>query len=78
MGAGSIDISQYRSRIGTFCGVKLSGNICKSSSGARLKTNGVMESFIILSLLLVLSTVTQTLLVISGVELNPGPKSLGK
>ena len=76
MGANSVDISQYRSRIGTFAG----GHRSKSSSGkanTMLKTNTIMESFMILSYLLVLSNITQNLLIISGVELNPGPFSLG-
>ena len=72
MGASSIDISQYRSRIGTFAGKK-SPRINKASLENKLKTNTVLESFIILSYLLVLSNVTQKLLIISGVELNPGP-----
>ena len=78
MGANSIDISQYRSRIGTFSGKRLTSNKIKSPLGRELKSNGVMESFIILSYLLVLSNVTQKLLIISGVELNPGPFTLGK
>ena len=77
MGASSIDISQYRSRIGTFSRKNLSCNIGKSSS-AKLKTSTLMESLIILSYLLVLSNVTQKLLIMSGVELNPGPRSVGK
>ena len=77
MGANSIDISQYRSRIGTFSGNKLTCRIGKSSEKT-LKTNTQMESFVILSYLLVLSNVTQQLLIISGVELNPGPFTLGK
>ena len=72
MGACSIDISQYRSRIGTFAGKK-SPCIKKASFENKLKTNTVLESFIILSYLLVLSNVTQKLLIISGLELNPGP-----
>ena len=78
MGANSIDISQYRSRIGTFSGKKLTCNIGKATLENKLKTQSLMESFIILSYLLVLSNVTQKLLIISGVELNPGPFSLGK
>ena len=78
MGANSIDISQYRSRIGTFSTKKLVCKTGKSSMGNNLKSNGLMESLIILSYLLVLSNVTQKLLIISGVELNPGPFSLGK
>ena len=79
MGASSIDISQYRSRIGTFSRKKFACNIGKSSAKKdKLKTSGLMESLIILSYLLVLSNVTQKLLIMSGVELNPGPFSLGK
>ena len=78
MGANSIDISQYRSRIGTFVGKKLTFNTIKARSGNVLKTNTVMESFMILSCLLALSNVTKTLLIIAGVELNPGPLHLGK
>ena len=78
MGATSIDISQYRSRIGTFAGKKFACNTGKTSLGYGLTTNSAMESFIILSYLLVLSNVTQKLLIMSGVELNPGPFSLGK
>ena len=78
MGANSIDISQYRSRIGTFAGKKSTCNKSQVSSGNKLKTNTLMESFIILSYLLVLSNVTQKLLIISGVELNPGPLTLGR
>merc|ERR1712226_1586727 len=37
-----------------------------------------MEAFIILSYLLVVSNVTQKLLILSGVELNPGPSTLDK
>ena len=72
MGACSIDISQYRSIIGTFAGKK---SLCinKASLGNKLKTNTVLESFVLLSYLLVLSNVTQQLLISSGVELNPGP-----
>ena len=77
MGANSIDISQYRSRIGTFPGKKQC-NSRTSPSRNNLRTNTLMESFIMLSYLLVLSNVTKHLLVISGVELNPGPYSLGK
>ena len=78
MGSTSIDITQYRSRIGTFSGKKHKCNASQVSSGNKLKTNTAMESFIILSYLLVLSNVTQTLLILSGVELNPGPSTLGK
>ena len=78
MGANSIDISQYRSRIGTFTGKNFSGNANKASLRNVVKANTEMETFILLSYLLVLSNVTQKLLIISGVELNPGPFSLGK
>ena len=81
MGAASIYISQYRSSIGTFAGKKLlygRSNTNPASLGNKLKTNTLIDSFIMLSYLLVLSNVTQHLLVISGVELNPGPYSLGK
>ena len=78
MGGNSIDISQYRSRIGTFAGRKSSCNTIKACFGNSLNTKISMESFMILSCLLVLSNVTQTLLIISGVELNPGPSHLGK
>ena len=78
MGANSIDISQYRSRIGTFARKTLTCSVGKSSAGNKLKTNTVMESLIMLSYLLVLSDVTQKLLIISGVELNPGPPPQGK
>ena len=77
MASNSIDISQYRSRIGSFSGHKLTCNMGKTSSGKMVKTNNLIESFIMLSYLLVLSNVTQKLLVISGVELNPGPAPLG-
>ena len=78
MGANSIEISQYRSRIGTFTGKRLACKSLKSSLGCDLKSNNAMECFIMLSYLLVLSNVTQKLLIISGVELNPGPFTLGK
>ena len=78
MGSTSIDISQYRSRIGTFSGKKHTCNKIQVSSGNKFKTNTAMESFVLLSYLLVLSNVTQKLLIISGVELNPGPFTLGK
>ena len=77
MGANSIDISQYRSRIGTFTGKNFSGNANKASLRNVVKANTEMETFILLSYLLVLSNVTQKLLIISGVELNPGPFQLG-
>ena len=77
MGANSIDISQYRCTIGSFV-VKSPCNRTKMSSKNKLKTHTVLESFVILSYLLVLSDVTQNLLIISGVELNPGPFDLGK
>ena len=77
MGANSIDISQYRSRIGTFSSKKLTSTVGKAFVGNKLKTNTLMESIIIMSYLLVLSNVTQKLLIISGVELNPGPFTLG-
>ena len=73
MGANSIDISQYRSRIGTFTGKKMVCGSRKASFGNGLKANNIFESFILLSYLLVLSNVIQKLLIISGVELNPGP-----
>ena len=80
MGANSIDISQYRSRIGTFSNKKL---VCHNGSsspsiGNGLKTKNLLESFIMLSYLLILSGVTRNLLIMSGVEINPGPFSLGK
>ena len=78
MGANSIDISQYRSRIGTFSTKKLMCKTGKLSIRNNLKSNGLTESLIILSYLLVLSNITQKLLIMSGVELNPGPFSLGK
>ena len=78
MGANSIDISQYRSRIGTFAGKKWSRHGSKTSLQNELKTKSVMESFMILAYLLVLSNITQALLLISGLELNPGPFSIGK
>ena len=65
----TIDITQYRSRIGTFAGKKIKCNSVNYN---------IIESFILLSFLLVLSTVTKTLLIISGVELNPGPFTVGK
>ena len=77
MGANSIDICQYRSRIGTFTGNSFSGNANKASLRILVKGNTRMETFIILAYLLVLSNVTQKLLIISGVELNPGPFQLG-
>ena len=77
MGANSIDISQYRSRIGTFAGKKFACNTGKTSLGYVMTTNTAMESFIILSYLLILSNITQKLLIISGVELNPGPFDIG-
>ena len=77
MGANSIDITQYRSRIGTFSGKKLNCNTNKTYLRANLQLNNLMESFILLSYLLVLSNVTQKLLIMSGVELNPGPFPLG-
>ena len=77
MGANSIDISQYRSRIGTFAGKKQC-NCGTAPPGYKVKTNTLMESLIMLSYLLVLSNVTQQLLIISGVELNPGPFTIGK
>ena len=82
MGANSIDISQYRSRIGTFSGKHL---VCHNGSSSAPFANGlktrnlmVMETFIMMSYLLVMSVVTQKLLIMSGVEINPGPFSLGK
>ena len=78
MGASSIDISQYRSRIGTFSRRRQTCNIGKASARQTLRANNLMESFIVLSYLLVLSNVTQTLLIMSGVELNPGPGPIGK
>ena len=82
MGANSIDISQWRSRIGTFSGNKCVCNSGKASAplANRLKPNDLIETLILLSYLLVLSNVTQKLLIMSGVELNPGPGtfSLGK
>ena len=78
MGANSIDISQYRSRIGTFSRKKLTCTIGKATLGNKLTTKTLMESFMILSYLLVMSNVTQKLLIMSGVELNPGPFPLGK
>ena len=78
MGANSIDISQYRSKIGTFAGSKTFCNSSKVSMENKLQTRTVMECLIILSYLLVLSNITQQLLIMSGVELNPGPFDLGK
>ena len=85
MGATSIDINQYRSTIGTFGGKNMLRGKCNSRTAScetKSEKNTLMESFIILSYLLVLSNVTQHLLIISGVELNPGPgekeKNLGK
>ena len=78
MGANSIDICQYRSRIGTFAGIKIAYNLNKVSLGNKLMTNAVMETFIVMSFLLVISSVIQKLLIISGLESNPGPFSLGK
>ena len=77
MGANSIDITQYRSRIGTFTGKNFSGNTNKASLGNVVKASTRMETFMILAYLLVLSNVTQKLLIISGVQLNPGPFQLG-
>ena len=51
----------------------MAGGSSKASIGSRLKLNNIMNSFLMLSYLLVLSNVTQILLIISGVELNPGP-----
>ena len=80
MGANSIDISQYRSRIGTFSGrnVVCHNGSSSASFGNGLKTRNLLETFIMLSYLLILSGVTQKLLILSGVEINPGPFSLGK
>ena len=73
MGANSIDIDQYRCRIGTCAGKNLYSNSFKNKG----KPNSIMESITLLSSLLVLSTITQKLLIISGLELNPGPFTLG-
>ena len=78
MGANSIDISQYRGRIGTFTSKKLNHNTRKVGLTNSLKSSNKTESFIILSYLLVMSNITQNLLIMSGVELNPGPFYLGK
>ena len=75
MGTSSIDIGQYRSRIGVFAGKKLT--YCNASFGNKLTKNTILQSFLIMSSLLVLSKVTQKLLMISGIELNPGPFTLG-
>ena len=56
MGANSIDISQYRSRIGTFTGTKSPCMSSKVSSGKKTKSNTIMESFIILSYQVVVPT----------------------
>ena len=78
MGASSIDISQYRSRIGTFSRKKIPGKAYfGTGSFGTLRTSILKESFIMLSYLLVLSNVAQKLMIISGVELNPGPFPLG-
>ena len=77
MGANSIDISQYRSRIGIFTGRKLTCSKINVSLANKLKTNTGMETFIVMSFLLILSNVIHILLIISGLELNPGPFSLG-
>ena len=77
MGANSIDITQYRSRIGTFTGKNFSCNTNKASLRNVVKASTRMETFMILAYLLVLSNVTQKLLIISGVEVNPGPFQLG-
>ena len=74
------DISQYRSRIGTFTGKLL---ICHTGSSSAsfangLKTKNMLETFIMLSHLLIVSGVTKMVLIMSGVEINPGPFSLGK
>ena len=78
--ANSIDISPYRSRIGTFAGTKSASKTGeKVSLENKLKTNTALQSFIILSYLLVLSNVKQKLLIMSGMELNTGPSfPLGK
>ena len=78
MGANSIDICQYRSRIGTFAGIKTSCNLNNVSLENKFMANAVMETFIVMSFLYVISSVIQKLLIISGLELNPGPFSLGK
>ena len=73
-----VEITQYRSRIGTFSRKNLTCNIGKVSLANKLKTNNLTESFVMLAYLLVLSKITQELLIISGVEMNPGPSTLGK
>ena len=77
MGANSVDISQYRSRIGTFARKNIKCSTRRTSCGVGLTASNVIDSFIMLSCLLVLSDIAQQLLIISGVELNPGPSPLG-
>ena len=78
MGANSIDISQYRSRIGTFAGKKIRCSTRRACYGIGLTASNATDAFIMLSCILVLSDIAEKLLIISGIELNPGPNFLGK
>ena len=62
----------YRARIGIFAGKKLT---CNKRNASLVNAT---KSLILLPYLLVLSNITQILLIMSGVEINPGPSFIGK
>ena len=78
---GSVSIQQWRSSIGSFMdgGIRSSRLTSKVVHGLHIQ--GSANMIVIAAMLLVYANITQTLLVKSGVESNPGPitnKNTGK
>ena len=70
---GSVSIQQWRSSIGSFIGGGIRSSRLTSKVGPGLRIQGSANMIVITAMLLVYANITQTLLVKSGVESNPGP-----
>jgi hypothetical protein len=72
---GSVTIQQWRGSIGSFSGGGIRKSPLTSKGCHGLRIQGSANMIVIAAMLLVYSNITQTLLVRSGVERNPGPIS---
>ena len=70
---GSVSIQQWRSSIGSFIGGGIRSSRLTSKVVHGLRIQGSANMIVITAMLLVYANITQTLLVKSGVESNPGP-----
>ena len=71
---GGVCVSQWRCRIGCFSGICHRSQICSTKAREAIVIKHRIHAVSILSMLLIYSNIVQILLVITGVEQNPGPR----